>query len=173
MAIPLLRTITLLLSLGILLPTADGQVYKVKREDGSIVYTDKPVAGSEVVELGKLNQVSIPRATTQHQSLPLASDSKVSVQITSPAHEATVRNNNGIVSINATTSPANRKVQYELWFDNALTATNTTGQFTLQDVHRGAHYYYIKIKSNKGKTLASSKTQTVFVHRASILIKAN
>lgn len=151
-----------------------GTVYKVVLDDGTVMYTDKPVPNSEPVSIQSTATNSIPALA---QPIPTNTPSQtpvesVAVSIQSPAPDATIRNNEGRVTISANSSPQG-SFAYQLWFDGIEVDTNSSGTFSLKDVHRGAHQYFIVLKDNTGKTLASSDTQTLFMHKASALINAN
>jgi len=149
------------------------QVYKVTQDDGTVVYTDKPAQQSEALEL---------RANTGNTSDALATPSPQKKQgkkapstdyqlaIVYPEPEATIRDNNGVVTIRSSLSPQNASGRFELWFDGKVTAVNTTGTFALTGVNRGAHNYQVRLIDNTGKTLASTPSQTLYLHQASVLI---
>ena len=63
--------------------------------------------------------------------------------------------------------------RFQLWFDGSIAETNATGMFHLSGINRGAHDYYIEWIDNKGKTLASTEKQTLYLHQASALINNN
>lgn len=145
-------------------------VYKVVAEDGSVTYTDQPVPGSQPVSLGRIN-TSEPLATvtpSKPKPEPKAAQ-PVTLSVYAPAPEATIRNNTGDVTITAATD---RKVsgRFTLLLDGEAVGTNNTGVFSLTGVDRGAHQYQIQLSDNTGKILASSPTQTFYMHQASALI---
>ena len=61
----------------------------------------------------------------------------------------------------------------KLVFDNEVVKTQSKNQFQLENVNRGAHTIQVNFLDNSGKTLALSKQQTFYLHKASALINAN
>ena len=156
---------------------AVGQVYKVVQEDGTVLYTDDPVAGSEPLEFDDATQnVSTalsPTPPTSQNTNDNKQQPDYQVSISSPGPEATIRDNNGNLTIRAQKTPPNAPVRYQLVFDGEARKTNTSGVFALTGVNRGAHHYQVNLVDNKGKTLASTQSQTLYLHQASVLINNN
>lgn len=156
---------------------AVGQVYKVLQDDGTVLYTDDPVEGSEPIEFNDATQnVSTALARPmppQPQGQTEKKQPDYQVSISSPAPEATIRDNSGNVTIRAQKTPPNAPARYQLIFDGEARQTNTSGVFALTGVNRGAHEYQVNLLDNKGKTLASTQSQTLYLHQASVLINNN
>ena len=147
-------------------------IYKVIAADGSVTYTDQPVADSEPVSLGNLNTAA-PLATPKPFAIPeVKSTTQYELAILSPSPDATVRNNLGEVSISASIQPLATGL-YQLNMDGDIISTNTSGIFQLKDLQRGAHQIQISFTDNTGKILASSDQQTFYMHKASALINSN
>ncbi|MCW8091727.1 DUF4124 domain-containing protein [Alteromonas sp. ASW11-130] len=165
---------TVLVTLFVFSSASADTLYKVVQEDGTILYTDEPQQDAEKVELDETTQNAVPTLTTQSGQKPTLKSMqkvrpRVQISILSPAPEATIRNNQGHVLVKANATP-NVSGRYQLWFDGEAVKTNQTGQFSLNNVNRGAHEYQVKFIDNKGKTLASSSLQTLYLHQASALI---
>ena len=151
------------------------QIFKVVNEDGSITYTDTPPANANIVELDikTQNVVSAIKVPKQQKTKVTKKKTDYSVSITSPAPEATIRNNAGDFTIKATQNSASKAPFYRLIFDGAPVQRNSSGVFKLEGVNRGAHEYKVELTNNKGKTLASSPVQTLYLHQASVFINNN
>ncbi|NMH59772.1 DUF4124 domain-containing protein [Alteromonas ponticola] len=152
-------------------------VYKVVQEDGTVLYTNEPQQGAEEVTLADTTKNAVPALSSQTRAQPALqpppkNKPDVQVSILSPAPEATIRDNQGNLLIKAQAS-ANARGRYQLWFDGAALETNQSGIFSLEGINRGAHDYQVKFIDNKGKTLASSPQQTLYLHQASALINTN
>ena len=165
----------LIVFLGIFAGVASAQtIYKVTKADGTVLYTDAPQEGAEAVELSSNTQnvadslpvPAIPAITPDKPKI------NYQVSITSPSPDATLRNNNGNINISASAQP-DFKGRYRLTFDGQSNWINSSGQFSLKEVPRGAHNYHVDIIDNKGKPLASTPQQTLFLHQASALINRN
>ncbi|QPG06199.1 DUF4124 domain-containing protein [Salinimonas marina] len=155
------------------MPHVTAQVYKVEKEDGTVVFTDTPAAAdSKTVTFDAKTSNITPTLPGKAPAAPTPQPQKkvrYTINIASPAPEATIRNNKGKVSIVASASP--KPVgRYQLTLDDKVIKQNSSGSFALSGVPRGAHTFQIQLLGNKGKTLASSKTQTFYMHQASALI---
>lgn len=148
-------------------------IYKVVAADGTITFTDKPSDNAEPMTFDVKTQNVVDSATTptilpKQTTSETKRDYRVSIQ--SPEPEATIRNNLGEITIRATQSGASKASIYRLIFDDAPFDSNSSGVFKLNGIHRGAHTFKVELVNNKGKTLASSPTQTLYLHQASALI---
>ena len=153
-------------------PSSPKTIYKVVGKDGSVTYTDKPVQNAKPLTFdGKTqNVVNAAKVTPPPPPKPAAPKPNYRVTIKSPAPEATIRNNLGELTISAAQTGAPKAPIYRLIFDNAPLASNSSGVFKLSGIHRGAHTFKVELTNNKGKTLASSPEQTLYLHQASALI---
>ncbi|MBD3586208.1 DUF4124 domain-containing protein [Salinimonas sp. HHU 13199] len=168
------------ISISVMLGTVHGQeVYKIEKEDGTVVYTDTPSKQSEPVTFeAKTSNVA--------QSLPVSSPKPVSpqdnaakrqaqptpdyqVSVSHPAPEATVRDNSGSMTIRASSQPKSSG-PYQLTMNGEIVKTSANGEFSLTGVNRGTHTFSIQLLDKSGKTLASSNEQTFYMHQASALI---
>ena len=154
----------------------DKPVYKVVQQDGTILFSDTPGPGSEQISFGGItNNVSQSIATPSPISPGINPNHQdqieYQVSIITPAPEATIRNNQGNITIRARATPA-KAHHFELVFDNGPIERNSSGVFNLENIERGAHTYKVILLDNKGKTLASSDQQTLYLHQASALINA-
>ncbi|MEW9797101.1 DUF4124 domain-containing protein [Alteromonas sp. CYL-A6] len=150
-----------------------GPVYKVVKEDGSVIYTDQPVQGSEEVRFNEATRnVAAPLATPTAAPAQKKAARQIDyhVSVTSPEEEATLRDNRGNITITAAKTPPSAPARFQLTFDGEVKAVNTSGVFQLEGINRGAHQYSVQLVDNKGKTLASTSERTLFLHQASVFI---
>lgn len=156
-------------------PTSPPIVYKVENADGTVVYTDSPAANARPVEFDAKTQniVSGPSLPSVTTTKPKKAKPKYNVVIDMPKPQATIRNNSGDFTIQASQPNKPKAPRYQLIFNNAPIQSNTTGIFALSGVDRGEHHFKVELTDNTGKTLASSAPQTLFLHQASVLINAN
>ena len=155
--------------------TSPMTIYKVVGKDGSVTYTDKPQQNAEPLafDVKTQNVVTAAKVTPPPPAKPAAPKPNYRVVIKSPAPEATIRNNLGEFTISAAQPGAPKAPIYRLIFDDAPLASNSSGVFKLTGIHRGAHTYKVELTNNTGKTLASSSTQTLYLHQASVFINNN
>ncbi|RDV28959.1 DUF4124 domain-containing protein [Alteromonas aestuariivivens] len=155
-----------------------GPLYKIVKDDGSVVYTDQPGPNAEEVILssstantaqGMATPPPPPIESRRFNQLP---PQQYQVRIVSPQPEATIRNTQGMLTIEAQSELGNDAI-YELWFDGSAVSSNSSGVFQLQGINRGAHQFLVKLLDNTGKTLASSSEQTLYYHKPSVLINRN
>ena len=146
-------------------------VYKITNDDGTVIYTDTPSAQSEEVTFNGITDNVTPSIPASPATPPVASSPAIryTVSIVSPQPEATVRNNNGKVTIKAQAAPKPTG-RFQLIFDGEPIQRNSAGIFALSGINRGAHPFSVALIDNKGKTLASSQQQTLYLHQASALI---
>ena len=169
-------TAVLLFSLS-LTAFAATKIYKVVRADGSVVYTDKPPAGAIEYKLEvKPNIIPTPnKQASTGTTLSNSSQTEVSnyqVRITTPKDQATIRNNQGTVTITASISPET-KGTYKLYMNGEFKAQHSSPLFVLEGLDRGEYQIKIELLDQSGKLLASSPISTFYLHKASALINAN
>lgn len=155
-------------------------VYKTVKADGTVVYSGVNSEGATPVNLSAMNSVVVP-ALNQHSSKKAQpttrkkaskAETQYIVSILSPVAEQTLRDNSGAVTINAQVQPKSAG-KYQLKLNDQVVATQSNGQFALENIDRGAHSIEVHFLDNSGKILARSKTQTFYLHKASALINAN
>lgn len=161
-------------------PTTQAQVYKKVLEDGTVVYTDKKGEGAEEVQVESVVSEFAPVKRTPTTSEAGADTTaadvaeneavEASIAITSPAHEATIRSNQGIVEVTwaAQTRNVQGQLGYELWVDNQLAYQGPAQGVTLSDLNRGEHRLRVRLFDESGSQLAVSDTTVIFIHQASI-----
>ncbi|AWL10652.1 hypothetical protein HMF8227_00144 [Saliniradius amylolyticus] len=168
----LLSLFILLLSLSV----SAGTVYKVVKEDGTVVYTDKPVAGAEKVGLPKANTAE-PLATPNPRSSADVEKTKrkkrlkpeYQLTITQPQNEANIRNNAGNLTVMGHMQPKAADGEFHLLLDGQVIHRGSSPQFALENVDRGEHRVKIQYVGRSGKILASSPERVFYLHRFSIL----
>ncbi len=175
-----MRIIPVLLIAGIAsgvshLATAQ-QIYKVVNKDGSVTYTDKPVPDASPVELGPDNRMDSPPAQPVKPTVKVKTPARRApsvITVLQPDDQATVRNNAGNMQIAARVTNTQKGDIYQLYLNGELKSEQPTPLFTLNNLPRGAHTFYIVHADNTGKTLASTPPRTFYLHQASRLINNN
>lgn len=166
-----MRSLILLVLLSVALSViAQGKIYQIVNEDGSISFSDTPSPGAQEIELSS-NMTTMQSAPVVAQgSTPQARPNvNYTLSILSPAPEATIRDNDGRVRISAQIQPKTTG-KYLLNFAGQQ-HTSTSGVFMLEGIDRGAHTYSITFSTNRGKVIASTDERTVYLHQASVLIR--
>lgn len=155
---------------------ASATVFKRIESDGSVVFTDKPGANSEAIELSNSAQNVIPSSpqlnnftsnpSSRNQSV--SSSESVEISFITPLDRDTIRNNGGFMQVYGRVTPA-RTGLFELILNGKKKATNNEPIFTLEKMPRGEYSIQIRLKDKTGKLIASSQKITIYLHRASIL----
>lgn len=169
-----ISTALLLFLLGVVVTmNSTAEVYKRVSPDGSVEFTDVPGSGKE--EPVKLAPMSTFKATPTTPtrspgSRPTPSSKYTLLKITSPAHNTSIRDNAGNLSINVSVSPALRAGhKLVLLIDGSAKAEGQSGQFKLTNIDRGTHTLQAKVIDAANKPLISSKTVTIHLQRFSVL----
>lgn len=149
---------------------AQAVVYKWVDENGNVHYSDTPVEGAIEVELKENthNNVVLPPAPKLNPTTPEAVNVSYSMQIESPAAEATVRNNNGDFTVSASISPKPPlTTRYQLLLDGSPHGTPQDGPwFQLRGIDRGEHSIQVQALNGSGKVLATTASRIIYLHRA-------
>jgi len=166
----------LLLTLLFLFVMPATAAYKWIAPDGSVSFSDHPPhPDAEKVPLSDTQTftpapITPPKPTVKPDTEIEETTSYSSVAIIQPAHDESIRDNTGNITVTVTIDPKLRikrghKVTIEL--DGAVITTTTSGQATLSNVDRGSHTLRATIIDADGKTLSSSSESTFHLHRAS------
>ncbi|RUO63690.1 DUF4124 domain-containing protein [Pseudidiomarina insulisalsae] len=176
----MLTTISKTLFIGVLASllfsftaAAQDKVYKKVLEDGTVVYTDEKQEGAEEVEVETVVSEFEPvESAVLKQPDEEAQDEQVaaSVSIVAPAHEQTIRSNQGIVDV--IWAPQTRNVEgelsYELLVDGNIAYQGDANGATLEGLNRGEHRLRVRMYDEAGEELAVSDTVVIYMHQATI-----
>jgi len=168
---------TLLVSL-ILSTSVHGEMYKWVDEDGNTNYSDvQPFKNADThvsPEINTTPAVKAPKPQAAEED-PVSTQQTVYqfFKIASPEHNATIRDNQGNFSIGLEIQPAlnTRQGHYiSVLLDNKVIhnkLTSLSAQFS--NIDRGTHQISASIKNKRGKTLLSTDSISIHLHRKSIL----
>ncbi|CAB0151404.1 hypothetical protein PSI9734_01792 [Pseudidiomarina piscicola] len=169
--------VSMFVSLLLLAVPSDAQVYRKVLEDGTVVYTDQKEEGAEQVSLNVTTSEFAPPkdkfvATDADTDEAIDTDPQVSasVEIVSPAHEATVRDNEGrlIVAWADRVRNVRGRVNYELYVDGQVAYQGLATGVSLEGLNRGEHRLQVRMYNEQGAELARSDTTVIYMHQASI-----
>lgn len=149
-------------------------VYYWVNEDGTLVFSDRPVAGAQEVNLKANTQNSVAqqkplpelRATPEPTLQPLP---KMGIELVSPADEQTIRSNTGSFKVQARSSiPVGTTHQFRLYLDGRpYGPMSNVPEFQLRGIERGQHALMIRMYNSQGVELATSQPVTIYLHQAS------
>ena len=166
----------LLLTLLLLFVMPATAAYKWIAPDGSVSFSDHPPhPDAEKVPLPAPQTftpvpITPPKPTVKSKTEIEKTASYSSVTITQPAHDESIRDNTGNITVTVAIDPKlliKRGHQITIELDGAVVATTTSGQTTLSNVDRGSHTLRATIIDADGKILSSSSASTFHLHRAS------
>jgi len=154
--------------------TAQAEVYRLVDKNGNVIFSDQPHPDAEKIEIDTLpsyTPVAIPETLSEEQQegdeVP-----RYKVTILTPANDETVRNNAGLVNINAKVTPPldqDRNDQLTIKLDGqTLGEPSTSPNFTLSEVERGTHTVQVVVVDKDKKTIKSSKTITFHLQRIAV-----
>jgi len=159
------------------------EMYKWVDKDGNISYSDQPpFKGAEKLDAPALTSVpatDIPEK--KPEPIPESEEDKnkttkyTYLRITSPEHDATIRDNDGNFSISFSIQPSLNTKQghyFSVHMDGKTMQDKLSSlSADMTNIDRGSHSLSVTVKDKNGKTIRKSKPITVHVHRQSILKK--
>lgn len=146
------------------------EVYKTIKPNGEATYTDQASQQAEKVTIIPQNTVNLTLKKPISTQKRIIETIKYEVKITTPANNATIRDNQGNVNIQATVSPHLTDYhQFSIELDGITYGSpQSLPHFKLNNVSRGAHSIKVTLSNKEGKVIASSPQSTFYLHRASI-----
>ncbi|MFT5133519.1 MAG: hypothetical protein ACI9SC_001991 [Gammaproteobacteria bacterium] len=161
----LISLLCLLLSI-----TLGAEIYRSVDEEGNVVFTDQPSDDAELIDVRELQTIK-PPPVGAFKYTPPPSEPKpkyTTLSITSPLHDATIRDNAGNVTVNISASPSvggEDKLVLYLDGNEILLGKSTAKAFTGLD--RGSHQLRAVIKDPNERIQISSPSVTFHLLRAS------
>lgn len=153
-----------------------GEIYSWKDEHGNTVYGDAPekTDNAKAIDLQPTTILGFPTKDQNPDVEDTEDTSQASntlpyteIKITQPIHEATVRDNTGNISVNASLQPslqAGHLVQFRL-NGQAYGKPQSTASTTLNNIDRGEHQISAQVLNQTGQILKQSEPITVYLHR--------
>ncbi len=152
-------------------------IYKSVNDQGEVIYSDQPTPSAKRLKLPELPTYKAPPLTDFSTSSvpgtkPVASPYK-NVKILDPQNDATIRNNQGVVSVQVALNPplmtkAGHKIQYYLNGEpHGTPIASTTINFS--NLGRGTYTLSATVVDASGTALASATPVIFHLHRESIL----
>ncbi|WP_325891165.1 DUF4124 domain-containing protein [Grimontia sp. NTOU-MAR1] len=173
----MMRKIGMLLFGALSVSASAGDYYRWVDENGTLHFSDSPPSvGLELeVELSTIPLPSqgssivasptspeAPPAPGAPETPPLAS----SISLLTPDDEATVRSNEGNITLNISTDlPLGRNQSIRAVVDGKKQPASKGASLTLTNVDRGTHTIKVQLLQD-GKVIAASHSVTVYLHRA-------
>jgi len=171
----------ILILLALFACQANAEIYKSINADGEVVYSDTATQGAERVKMPALPTYTPPPAATAGftpvQQVREKTDYYKSFVLVSPANEETIRNNLGILNIEAKLTPAlqvrlKHRVQFFLNGEPYGAPVGKTS-LTISNLDRGDYTLSAAVVDADGKTLISTGDVVLYMKRHSILNPPN
>ncbi|MGF1708098.1 DUF4124 domain-containing protein [Enterovibrio baiacu] len=154
---------------------ASDEYYRWVDENGVMHFSDAPPDVSLELDI-QVDVVALEKQTTKTKiptpdappapPAPEAPAMATAVRLVSPSHEATIRSNEGNISIHVETDlPLGKNQTLRLVMDGNKRAPQTANSWQLNNVDRGTHHVNVQLLQN-GKVIAATQSVTVFLHRA-------
>jgi hypothetical protein len=155
---------------------ANAEIYKSINADGEVVYSDTATKGAEKLKMPALPTYTAP-AIPPPSSTPGRSAEEANFYSTfvikSPADEETIRNNLGILNIEAKLDPPlQTRLRHQVqFFLNGAPYGAPVGRtnLTINNLDRGEYTLSASVVDADGKTLISTGDIVLFMKRHSIL----
>ncbi len=168
----LIAVICLLLATGV---AGAAKFYRQVEPDGTVVFTDQRPAGEvEELEIPEVQTYEAPAVPDEAAGRKDGDDGFKGYRefaVVRPAHDETIRDNNGVVPIKLSLSPAlQRDHKVEIMMDGQLLGSGRSMSITLKSVDRGAHAVEAKVVDEDGNELMRTAAITFHLQRVSRLI---
>jgi hypothetical protein len=157
---------------------AQADVYRWVDTNGNVIFSDQPHPDAEKIEIETLpsyTPVAIPESATEEHGETEAVP-KYKVTILTPENDETIRNNAGLVNINAKVTPPlaqDRNDQLVIKLDGQILGEpSSSPNFTLSEVERGTHTTQVVVVDKDKKEIKSSKTITFHLQRVAVQRRA-
>ena len=162
---------------------AQAQIYTCKDANGKTIYTDSPsqCANAEEIKVDTLptlvptKPLAIPANNQSTRSIE-DKDAYTELQITSPNDDATIRDNQGSLTINFRVAPAlqtRKGHKYVVTVNGKEVYSGTSTIAALKNVDRGAQNIGVKVVDKDGSTKISAAPVKVTMQRFSSLQNTN
>lgn len=153
------------------LPEVSGnRIYRMRDEQGRVIFTDMPPEGAQVQEIRPRQPNSMPapppRAPREKVPPEPAAAGYSALDIVSPNHEQTFQNPHEPIPVQVSLTPPLQPGHRLRVLDNG----QPLAEPVLTWPERGAHELRAQVLDADGEVLKESDTVTIYVHRHSVLL---
>lgn len=168
-----MRSVILLLYL-LVVTAVSADVYRSVDDDGNVVFSDQPSPGAEKLDVQEIQ--TIETRPLAPPPLPAPPDTTFpgydKIAITSPEYDATIRDNQGNLSVTTVLEPQLQTGlghQLLLYMDGKpVSEGGSATAFNLENIDRGTHSLQAVAVDRDGNEIGRSATTVVHMKRASI-----
>ncbi len=168
--------ILLLLNFALVAFVSAETIYKTRDAEGNVIFSDVQSEGAEIIEIKEVQTLNTPKAKgfDNRPTTKLTPEETVYSQlvITSPENDATIRSNEGIVSVSIEMAPElDEKHILVLLMDGEEVSSGKSLQYSLTGLDRGTHTVNALVKNEKDKVLKQSGKLVFHLRKESKLSK--
>jgi hypothetical protein len=131
------------------LPIQATDVYRSVDENGNVIFSDTPVAGSEKINVDEIQTIAPGEVPKFEYTPPSQEKGEYSrLEIISPQNDSVIHSDDGKVMVNAVVEPlVNLKEGHYLvlYLDGTEVASGTSPQFMLSNIEHGTHVLSIAV----------------------------
>ncbi|MFC3609401.1 DUF4124 domain-containing protein [Stutzerimonas tarimensis] len=153
--------------------SAQAEIYLHTDANGNRSYSDRPAsAGAQALSLPKPNLMSAEPASPPAEPPPRkALELRYQwLEMLAPAPDETIRDNTGTLRVQATSEPALQPGhRFRLILDGLSTGVQTSPDFVLDNLDRGAHLLALAILDEQGRVLIETAPRPVHIKRVSLV----
>ena len=163
------RLLILLVSLMSSVSTV-AQIYKRVLPDGTVQFSDRPQSGAEEVRLRRVQTYdgagATPDGLPAKSAAPAAFAGYTKFQVSTPVQDATLRDNNGSVSVKFLLTPPLRPGHtVDILMDSQVLGSGRSLSLTLTNVDRGTHSVAAVVRDENGQEVARAPATTFHLKR--------
>ncbi|KKD59921.1 hypothetical protein RN22_13670 [Grimontia sp. AD028] len=173
----MMRKIGMLLFGALSVSASAGEYYRWVDENGTLHFSDSPPSVSLDLEV-ELGTIPLPAQRPSNVVSPAAPEAPPipdtpeaptlasSISLLSPGDEATIRSNEGSITLNISTDlPLGKNQSVRAVIDGKKQPASKGASLTVTNVDRGTHTIKVQLLQD-GKVIAASHSITVYLHRA-------
>jgi hypothetical protein len=157
-----MRILLLIIYFCVALPIQATDVYRSVDENGHVIFSDTPVAGSEKINVDEIQTIAPGEVPKFEYTPPPQEEGEYSrLEIISPQNDSVIQSDDGKVMVNAVVEPlVNLKEGHYLvlYLDGTEAASGTSPQFMLSDIEHGTHVLSIAVLDQSGHEVKRSST---------------
>jgi hypothetical protein len=152
------------------------EIYRTTDETGAVIYSDQPQQGAEVVKLPGVTTFSGSSIPTNNRQADRTQDQGeftkyTSFEISTPANDATIRENSGRVEVSLSVAPELDEADSIVYEMNGKKFKVKGTSHVFDNVDRGTHTLKAHIVDDKGRVVSPVASTTFHLKRISTLIK--
>ena len=161
----LITVICLLLTLSL-----SAEIYRSVDESGNVVFTDQPSADAELINVDELQTIKPPPVGEfEYTRKEKPKEKYTSVSISSPEHDAAIRDNGGNVTVNIAVEPKLAGPDnLVLYLDGKEIMLGKSNAKAFSGLDRGSHQLRAAVKDAEGHIQISSPSVTFHLLRHSV-----